>query len=98
VKLKESLRYQELWPECSARMSALEGNVLQNPFAAPRKRNYQPLFDDLIAPRVEERIGRHQHGHCALPHQHRRSDRIYLRRMRRTVHGHYRRKRTSPRW
>jgi hypothetical protein len=30
VKLKESLHYQKAWPECSARMSALEGNVLQN--------------------------------------------------------------------
>jgi GNAT superfamily N-acetyltransferase len=41
VKLKESLHYQKLWPDCSARMSALEGNMLQNPFAAPRKRNYR---------------------------------------------------------
>src|SRR5262249_5874324 len=30
VTLKESFHYQKVWPECSARMSALEGNVLQN--------------------------------------------------------------------
>jgi hypothetical protein len=29
VKLKESLHCQKVWPECSARMSALEANVLQ---------------------------------------------------------------------
>jgi hypothetical protein len=32
VKLKESeLHYQKVWPGCSARMSSLDRNVLQNP-------------------------------------------------------------------
>jgi hypothetical protein len=30
VKLKDSLHYQKFWPECSAWMSSLDGNMLQN--------------------------------------------------------------------
>src|SRR5258708_7484069 len=30
VKLKDTLHYRKFWPECSAWMSSLDGNVLQN--------------------------------------------------------------------
>ena len=30
MKLKDSLHYQQFWPECLAWMSSLDGNMLQN--------------------------------------------------------------------